>query len=63
MTNAETVERIRALEQEYRSRWGINADYTAIPSGMTQEMLVKVFERIVNTGESILAGFDRIKNG
>lgn len=62
MLNKEALEKIRILEQKYKETWGINVDYTIIPSGMTQEKLVKVLERIVDTGESIIVGFNKIKN-
>ena len=60
--NREVLEKIRILEQKYKETWGINVDYTIIPSGMTQEKLVDVLERIVDTGESIIVGFSKIKN-
>ncbi|GFI23597.1 hypothetical protein IMSAGC011_02386 [Lachnospiraceae bacterium] len=62
MLNKEALEKIRMLEQKYKETWGINVDYTIIPSGMTQEKLVDVLERIVDTGESIMVGFSNIKN-
>ncbi|MCI9201589.1 MAG: hypothetical protein HFI03_14635 [Lachnospiraceae bacterium] len=62
MLNKEALEKIRILEQKYKETWGINVDYTIIPSGMTQEKLVEVLERIVDTGESIIVGFSKIKN-
>lgn len=62
MINREVLEKIRILEQKYKETWGINVDYTIIPSGMTQEKLVDVLERIVDTGESIIVGFSKIKN-
>ncbi len=62
MLNKETLEKIRILEQKYKETWGINVDYTIIPPGMTQEKLVEVLERIVDTGESIIVGFSKIKN-
>mgnify|MGYP006906609516 FL=1 len=62
MLNKEALEKIRILEQKYKETWGINVDYTIIPSGMTQEKLVEVLERIVDTGESIIVGFNKIKN-
>lgn len=62
MLNKEALEKIRILEQEYKETWGINVDYTIIPPGMTQEKLVEVLERIVDTGESIIVGFSKIKN-
>lgn len=60
--NVEALEKIRILEQKYKETWGINVDYTIIPPGMTQEKLVDVLERIVDTGESISVGFCNIKN-
>lgn len=62
MINREVLEKIRILEQKYKETWGINVDYTIIPSGMTQEKLVDVLERIVDTGESVIVGFSNIKN-
>lgn len=62
MLNKEVLEKIRILEQKYKGTWGINVDYTIIPPGMTQEKLVEVLERIVDTGESIIVGFSKIKN-
>lgn len=62
MLNKEALEKIRILEQKYKETWGINVDYTIIPSGMTQDKLVEVLERIVDTGESITVGFSKIKN-
>lgn len=62
MLNREVLEKIRILEQKYKETWGINVDYTIIPPGMAQEKLVEVLERIVDTGESIIVGFSKIKN-
>lgn len=62
MLNKEALKKIRILEQKYKETWGINVDYTIIPPGMTQEKLVEVLERIVDTGESIIVGFSKIKN-
>ncbi len=62
MINREVLEKIRILEQKYKETWGINVDYTIISSGMTQEKLVDVLERIVDTGESVIVGFSNIKN-
>lgn len=62
MLNKEALEKIRILEQKYKETWGINVDYTIIPPGMTQDKLVEVLERIVDTGESIIVGFSKIKN-
>ena len=62
MVNKEALDKIKILEQEYMENWGRNVDYTAIPIEMTQEKMVEVLERIKDTGESVLVGFNRIKN-
>lgn len=62
MINKEALEKISILEQKYKETWGIDVDYTIIPPGITQEKLVDVLERIIDTGESITVGFSKIKN-
>ena len=56
MVNQAALEKIEVLLQEYKYNWGKEADLTCIPAGMSQEKLVEVLERVVETGESILAG-------
>ena len=63
MINKEALEQIRLLEQQYIKHWGKKVDYSVLPMGITQEKLVKVLERIVHTGESILVGYSKIKKG
>ena len=55
-------ERIRVLEKKYKENWGKDVDYTILPKGITQEMLVTIFERITETGESILTGYEKLKS-
>lgn len=62
MINTEAMERIEQLEAEYVRKWGKKVDYFILPQGITQEKLVSVLERIVDTGESILVGWDKINN-
>ncbi len=62
MINIEAMKRIEQLEAEYLRKWGKKADYLILPQGITQEKLVSVLERIVDTGESILVGWDKINN-
>ena len=62
MINKEALEKISILEQKYKETWGIDVDYTIIPPGITQEKLVDILERIIDTGESITVGFSKIKN-
>lgn len=62
MINAETMERIKQLEIKYEKNWNKKLDYLIMPRGITQESLVLVLERIVDTGESILVGWNKIKH-
>ena len=62
MVNKEALDKIKILEQEYMENWGRSVDYTVIPIEMTQEKMVEVLERIKDTGESVLVGFNRINN-
>ena len=54
MVNKKAFERIRVLEKKYKE--------TILPKGITQEMLVTIFERITETGESILTGYEKLKS-
>ena len=62
MFDWETLDRTEKLAQKYKENWGKDVDLTALPTIMTQEDLAKVLERIVETGESVLVGFDKIRN-
>jgi len=62
MVNKKAFERIRVLEKKYKENWGKDVDYTILPKGITQEMLVTIFERITKTGESILTGYEKLKS-
>lgn len=60
MTNPDTLKRLDTLCALYKQRWGKDVDYTVLPRGITQENLADVLERIVDTGESILVGYDKL---
>ena len=62
MINTDATRRIEQLESEYEDKWGKKVDYIIIPQGITQEKLVAVLERIVDTGESILVGWNKTNN-
>lgn len=62
MINTDATRRIEQLESEYEDKWGKKVDYLIIPQGITQEKLVAVLERIVDTGESILVGWNKTNN-
>lgn len=61
MVNKEALDRIKMLENKYMETWDKSVDYTIIPKGITQEKMVEILERIVNTGESVLVGYEKIK--
>lgn len=62
MVNEKALERIRVLEKKYKENWGKDVDYTILQKGITQEMLVTILERITETGESILTGYEKLKS-
>ena len=62
MVNEKALERIRVLEKKYKENWGKDVDYTILSKGITQEMLVTILERITETGESILTGYEKLKS-
>ncbi len=59
MVNQEAMENIEKLLQKYQQNWGKEVDLNCMPSGMTQEKFVVVLERIVETGESVLTGWNQ----
>lgn len=54
------LEKMKEYKEIYRKRWGQDVDYTIMPSSMTQEQLLVVMERIIDTGESILVAYVKI---
>ena len=61
MVNKEALDKIKMLEHKYKETWGKCIDYTITPKGITQEKMVEVLERIIHTGESVLVGYEKIK--
>lgn len=60
MINNEAMRKIEELNSMYEINWGKKVDYTILPKGITQEKMVKVLTRIVDTGESILVAYNKI---
>ncbi|MDE7202583.1 MAG: hypothetical protein K2O91_11950, partial [Lachnospiraceae bacterium] len=58
MIDQKALEKIEGLLQKYRYNWGKEVDLNCMPPGMTQEKFVVVLERIVETGESVLVGWN-----
>ena len=59
MVNQEALEKIEELLQKYKYNWGTELEMTYLPPGITQEKLVVVLERIAETGESVLVGWNK----
>ena len=57
----ERFDRIEELLNLYEYNWGQKLKYYSFPAGMTQETMILTLERIVETGESLLVGFNKIK--
>ena len=60
MVNEEALEEIEKLSILYEKNWGVPIDYMILPAGLTQEKLLVVLKRIVETGESVLVGYDKV---
>lgn len=60
MFDPDVLKRINELSREYERRWGKQVDYMASPSNLSQEKLLLILQRIVDTGESILVGLEHI---
>lgn len=59
MIDVEAMEKIEELMQKYKYNWGKEVDFTCRMPYMSQDRLVVVLERIVETGESVLVGWDK----
>lgn len=62
MINPEIAEKIKILEYQYEKKRGHNVDYTIVPKGITQEKSAAVLKIAVETGDSILVGYGKVKN-
>lgn len=60
MIDEKIYNKIKEYEKIYKKRWGKELDYTIVPNNITQEKLEKILERIIDTGESILVGYNKI---
>lgn len=60
MFDAEVMKEIEKLSKLYEERWHACVDKMVIPDKLSQEELVIVLRRIVDTGESVLVGWNKI---
>lgn len=61
MINKDALIEIEKLEELYKLRWNKEVDYSLLPHSVTQEQLCLILRRIVDTGESCLVGYNKIK--
>ncbi|MCM1124960.1 MAG: hypothetical protein NC429_00675 [Lachnospiraceae bacterium] len=60
MINPNTLKQLNELCEIYKQRWSREVDYTVLPRSISQEKLLIILKRIVDTGESILVGYNKI---
>lgn len=62
MINTEIQQEIIELGIKYKNNWGKSVDFVGLSSVLSQERLLLVMRLIVDTGDSVLVGFQKIKN-
>lgn len=55
----EVLKRLDELCELYKQRWGKAVDYIGRPGHLCMENMVIILERIVDTGESVLVGYEK----
>lgn len=60
MINADVMKEINKLTKLYEERWHDCVDKMVIPNKLSQEEPVIVLRRIVDTGESVIVGWNKI---
>ena len=61
MIDVTMMQEIYKLCALYEKRWGKEVDYTGMPANIGQEKLLQILRIIVETGDSILVGFQKRK--
>lgn len=61
LSQAAILEAIKLTEQ-YEMVWGTPLDTTALPSTLTQEKLCLVLRQIIESGDSILVGYQKVRD-
>lgn len=54
---------IEQLNKEYKEIYGKEVDYTVIPKGITQEILVDCLQLMISNNLSLITAYTRIKKG
>lgn len=53
-------QKVEELSAQYEHNWGKKIDETFIPPVKSHETMILILERIVETGESLLVGYNKI---
>lgn len=56
---SESYSEIESLLEKYRYNWGKDVDLSIIIPGLTQEKLLIILRYIVETGDSLLVGYNK----
>ena len=59
MIDEAAMNKINELSEQYKERWGKEVDLIGMPNNTDQTKMVRILERIVDTGESIIVGYDK----
>lgn len=54
---------IEQLNKEYKEIYGKEVDYTVIPKGITQEILVNCLQLMISNNLSLIVAYTRVKKG
>lgn len=54
---------IEQLNKEYKEIYGKEVDYTVIPKGITQEILVDCLQLMISNNLSLIVAYTRVKKG
>ena len=57
----ERLDRIQELLDLYEYNWGQKLQIPTRPPGMHQGLMIETLKRIVETGESLLVGYNKIR--
>ena len=62
MINIDVLQELHKYNLLYEQRWGQEIDYVGIPNVISEERLLLIFRYIVNTGESVLVGLQKVRD-
>ena len=62
MVNIEVLKELHELSTLYETRWGKEVDYVGMPTTISQKRLLLILRNIVDTGDSVLVGAQKIRD-